>query len=355
MEAKPQRRKKDVSNSEGNYIDAFVKRVFGRILVFVDFLKWYADPEFVDAVDLAKIRPTPTHYIGKDGDERIVDLVFQCPLKDGSGNFLAVIIFEHQSGSLKKIPLKLLRYVSAIWDAEIKEGQKVLSVPYFIVLRTAKKPHRGDYPTIADWLPKGRDGKPLGHVPEIRYTVVDLPERNFSELAGGTELRLALGMLHKMTGGREDEFPEALLPLLEISDEEVQRELLKELLDFAAKAFAAHNRRLDDAKVSRALNSLFHGKEQTMMKTIFEEKFDEGFVAGEARGEARGYAVGEARGVAQGEARGKVLAILQTRFRRVPKSVEKTIRAMRDLTALESWAEFAATCESLAEFKKELH
>ena len=48
------------------------------------------------------------------------------------------------------------------------------------------------------------------------------------------------------------------------------------------------------------------------MKTIFEEKFDDG------------YAVGEARG--------KVLAILQTRFRRVPKDVEKTIRSLTDLT-----------------------
>ena len=120
MEGKPPRRKKNEPKSTGNYIDAFVKQMFGRVLVLVDFLRWYADPEFVEAVELMKIQPASTHYIGKDGDERIVDLVFQCPLKDGRGNFFAVIIFEHQSGSLKKIPLKLLRYISAIWDAEIK-------------------------------------------------------------------------------------------------------------------------------------------------------------------------------------------------------------------------------------------
>lgn len=90
----------------------------------------YADKDFVSAIDLARIRPAVTHYIGKGGDERITDLVFQCPMKNGKANRLAIIIFEHQSGSLKHIPLKLLKYISAIWDTEAKTG-KPLSVPYF--------------------------------------------------------------------------------------------------------------------------------------------------------------------------------------------------------------------------------
>ena len=123
----------------GNYIDAFVKQMFGRVVVFVDFLVNYADQKFVAEIDLTKIKPAPTHYIGQQGDERIVDLVFQCPLKDGSGNLMTVIVFEHQGGNLKKIPKKLLKYISAIWEAETKEGKKVLSAPYFIVLRTGKE------------------------------------------------------------------------------------------------------------------------------------------------------------------------------------------------------------------------
>jgi hypothetical protein len=63
---------------------------------------------------------------------------------------------------------------------------------------------------------------------------------------------------------------------------------------------------------------------------------------------------GEAVGEARGEARGRVLAILQTRFRKVPKDVEKTVRAMTDMTALESLAVHAETCQSLDEFKKAL-
>jgi len=89
--------------SPGHYIDVFVNRMFGQLVVFVDFLLFYADRDFVNVIDLSKIEPAPTHYIGKDADERIVDLVFQCPLQDGSGNMMAVIVFEHQSGSLKGV------------------------------------------------------------------------------------------------------------------------------------------------------------------------------------------------------------------------------------------------------------
>lgn len=142
---------KSKRKSQGNHYDRFVKKMFGRILVFVDFLLHYADQRFISEIDLTKINSVPTHYVGKSGDERIADLVFECPFKDSEdASSLLVIVFEHQNRNLKHVPEKLLKYISAIWDAELKAGKKYLSVPYFIVLRTAKKPHRGRFPVISD-------------------------------------------------------------------------------------------------------------------------------------------------------------------------------------------------------------
>lgn len=344
MKAKPSQTSPEPKvkpKSAGNFIDTFVKRMFGRVLVFADFLANYADPKFVAEIDLRKIKPAPTHYIGKDGNERIVDLVFQCPLKSGKGDLMAVIVFEHQSRNLKWIPHKLHKYISAIWDAEIKEGKKVLSAPYFIVLRTAKKPHRGRYPGISDLLPKGRDGKPLGKTVEIDYDVVDLPAWDFKALVGGPVLRLALGILKKMIEGDGEEFPEALLPLREISDEEQKIELTSELLQFVDKAFAAHNRRLDNATVNEALKPIFREKERTMIKGIFEEKYDEGVAVGRAEGKAEGKAE-------------TVLTLLRTKFNRVPKEVEKSVRQMADPVALDSLAASIINCASMDDFAKAL-
>ena len=74
--------------------------MFGRVLVFVDFLQNYADQNFVSEIDIDKIEPAPTHYLGGKGDERIIDLVWRCPLKVGNGSLMAVIIFEHESKRL---------------------------------------------------------------------------------------------------------------------------------------------------------------------------------------------------------------------------------------------------------------
>ena len=133
------------------------------------------------------------------------------------------------------------------------------------------------------------------------------------------------------------QFLPALLPLLEIADEKQRIELTKELLDFVAKAFAAHNRRLDEAMVSRALKPIFSSKAKNMIKTIFEEKYDEGVAMGKAEAE-----------------RNMVLTFLRAKFKRVPKEVEKAILAISDPIALESWAAQAATCRSMDEFAEAL-
>jgi len=75
---------------------------------------------------------------------------------------------------------------------------------------------------------------------------------------------------------------------------------------------------------------------------ILSEKLDASFGAPyEARGEARGK-------IETG--RNMVLTVLRARFKKVPKTVEKEIRRMTDLIALESWAVQAATCPSMDEF-----
>jgi hypothetical protein len=294
--SEPIETKRDKSKP-GNIYDAFAKSFFGRVVVFADFLRYYGNREFVAEVNLSKIRLAPTHYIGKDGGERIVDLVFQCPLKHGEGTLTAVIVFEHQSGSLRKIPAKLLKYISAIWDAEIKEKKSVLSAPYFIVLRTGKRPHKGRNPKMSDFVAKSKSGSPLGMVPEIDYDVVDLPAQDFSKLTGGAVLRLALGILKKTVEGLEDEFAEAMLPLAEIADEEEKVELTKELLNYVAKA------------------------------------------EGRAEGEARSAAL-------------SVQSVLNARFHTVTPKVQRQLSAITDVSRLENLVGQAAVCPTLKDFEK---
>ena len=194
---------------------------------------------------------------------------------------------------------------------------------------------------MMDLLPKDNDGKPLGKLVEIEYDVVDLPTWDFDRLVGGTVLRLALGILKKMIEGDEDEFPEALLPLRDISDEEQQVELTKELLNFVAKAMAAHNRRLDETLLSRALKPIFKDKGQVMIKTIFDEKYEQGVAEGEARGIEKGIET--------------LLHILTKRLGDVPPNVCDKLHAIHDLDVLGQLTDVALDCKIFAEFKQALN
>lgn len=347
-----QRRTENIKRkSPGNIYDAFIKKMFGRILVFASFLNKYGDPEFVKEIDLDNIQPAPTHYFGKDGDERILDLLFECPFKDGDGTALVVIVFEHQGGSLRNIVRKLLKYISAFWEAEVKAGKKTLSAPYFLVLRTGKKPRHGLLPQINVLLPKNVKGKRIGNNIIVDYDVVDLPAWDSSDLIGIPELRLTLGIVKKMTEGNDDEFPEALRPLLEIKDYEQKVELTKDMLNFVAQSMQAHNRRLDIQIANEALKLVFDEKEvKNMIPTIFEEKFLEGV----AKGKAEGIAKGKAEGIAEGKAE-TLFTVLNTRFKRVPKVMQKKMSTITDLKTLDFLTRLAVTCENLKEFENALN
>ena len=94
---------------------------------------------------------------------------------------------------------------------------------------------------------------------------------------------------------------------------------------------------IDAIAASAAVETIFKGKGPIMMKTIFDAKYDEGVADGKSE-----------------LGRNMVLTVLRAKFKRVPREVEKTIRAISDPIALESWAAQAATCQSMEEFAEAL-
>jgi hypothetical protein len=206
-------------------------------------------------------------------------------------------------------------------------------------LRTGKKPHKKPYPKLSDLLPKDKDGKPIGKVIEVEYDVVDLPAYDLRKLMGGPVLRVVLGVLKKMIEDAGEDFPVALMPLLEMDDAE-KIDVTKEVLPFITQVFAAQGRPLDTKTINKALKPILG---ENMIKTIFDEKFDEGV------------AVGKAEGIAEGEVkkgREVLLKILREKFNKVPRNVENAIRKMNDPVALDSWAVHAAICQSMTEFSE---
>jgi len=113
---------------------------------------------------------------------------------------------------------------------------------------------------------------------------------------------------------------------------------------------AAENRKAVDAYVYAIGEANAETMENLYMQrkkgVILTEKLDAYFT--EKYGGlyfARGEAIGEARGKAE-----TLLTVLRTKFHRVPRATEKTIRQMTDPIALDSWVAHAVTCQSIDEF-----
>jgi hypothetical protein len=84
--------------------------------------------------------------------------------------------------------------------------------------------------------------------------------------------------------------------------------------------------------------------EKMVMSTM-----EELFVQGEKEGRKKG--------IKKGEIKGRILVILKIlnkRFKKVPKSIVKSVNSYTDTIALDSLAELALDCETLAEFEREL-
>ncbi|MDR1141744.1 MAG: Rpn family recombination-promoting nuclease/putative transposase [Planctomycetaceae bacterium] len=320
----------------GNIYDVFAKNIFGMVFVFADFLWNYAEPKFVQSIDLANISPSPTHFIGEKGVEQITDLAFFCPIKGGSG-LKTVVLLEHAGGSLDDLPVRLYSFAGAIWRAEIKEGKKILSAIYFLVIRTGMKPYHRPYPQFTDRLPKDANGQPIGYAPKVPYDVVDLPAFDMADLHGEAVTRIGMGILKKMTEGHEDEFAEAMLPIAEITDDKLKVIVTKDVLDLVAKVFAARGKRLEIEAVYDALTPIFHERTEDMTTTIFDEARMEGEVKGRIEGK-----------------QDVVLAALRKRFTIVPKNIESSIRQMTDPITLDSLVFDVFESRTLDEFSKAL-
>ncbi|MDR1923350.1 MAG: hypothetical protein LBQ66_03155 [Planctomycetaceae bacterium] len=98
-----------------------------------------------------------------------------------------------------------------------------------------------------------------------------------------------------------------------------------------------------------------------MIMSIFDEKILEGEIKGEIKGKAKGRIEGKIEGEIEGQAKGEakaVVAILNERFKSVPRPIHKkveAIREQRDTSKLLSLVLAAATCKSIKDFQNALN
>jgi hypothetical protein len=238
-------------------------------------------------------------------------------LGDPDGKVGTVVLFEIMGKNIFYLPKRFLQYLVGVWNqfAGDESAQKPLPLPYFIVIRIGKgnKHKRTKYPKTSDMCVKV-EGVDFVKGLDFVCDVIELSSyKSVDGLAGGTELRVALGVVKASTEGKaniEEEFKTVLKIVRDCPDYEKKKFMLKNSLQLLNDVLRARGRKFNAEVLDNIISEVLTDKKEIeyMKGSIFDDLISEG----------------KARGIARGEAQ-SVVRVLEERFERVPKTINNKV------------------------------
>jgi predicted transposase YdaD len=281
----------------------------------------------------------------------IADVVYRVPVKGTQKYVSFFVILEHKSYQDFLTVFQLWGYVYTLCRREFQAAEKRgetgknyrLPPVVAIIVHHGETRFRGKTELSELFFPlPGVDD----HLPKLQAMLFDLssiadddPILNDPEVPELKAVLMVLKIVFRRDVGLK--IKDVLEELKPISDDPAMRRLIR-----ATWIYLANNAKYAKRNLDNLLGTFQGVVGEKVMSTLVE--------MWKAEGEARGEARGRAEGRAEGEAKGTVLAFLRVKFKKVPPRIENAVRAMVDLTALQSLAIHAENCKSLEEFAKAL-
>ncbi len=282
--------------------------------------------EIAEVIDWSGLRPLPGSFVDSQYRRSHTDLLFSAPMRDSEA--LIYVLFEHQSSPDRWLPLRLLRYMSRIWESLVKSRERIPGslLPVILPVVLSQNDERWDQPTrLAELLelPASTHAEMLPYVPDFSYRHVQLAEMGFDSIPGTPSGILVLrAMKAQRAGLLLDEVvwdQELILQAPRWVFQLVLRYILGTDVDKAG--FESRLRELSDPEIREDA--------MTLAQRYQQEGRQEGRMAGR---------------------QDDVLEALAVRFGLVPDGLAERIREIRDEEALRACLRSAIRCENLDEF-----
>ncbi|AIL13759.1 hypothetical protein IM40_10170 (plasmid) [Candidatus Paracaedimonas acanthamoebae] len=158
--------------------DRYIRSVFTNPKVVREFFEANLPEKVKEAIDLSNIEPQKESFIDDKLKQQISDILFATKFNNEEG-YLYVLL-EHASTPDKMLPLRLVKYMSAIVDQHLKKsGNNKLPIIYPMVLYSGQKP----FPYSTDLFELYGANKDLAREIMGRpYKLVDLTQASDEEL-----------------------------------------------------------------------------------------------------------------------------------------------------------------------------
>ena len=326
--------------------DALFHAVFSRIENAVGELRAVLPASIASRLDWTSLKLLDGHFVDEELSWRESDLVYSVLLQ--GHRVILYVLFEHQSTSDGWMVLRLLRYMTRIWDRWLADHSNAKSLPVIlpVVLAHAEGGWRAPVSMHELFaLPEEVLAAVAPHVPQFRFVLDDLAERSDAELRARALQALGILALLLMRHAREKQ--DLLHYVREWADlfrQVWQAPNGREALGMLVRYVVLVSERTKIQDLARTLVPVLGDAAGEVVMTEGERLIQ----LGEARGEARGRAEGEARGRAQGRS-AALLAVFSARALPISPELRERIAACTDIALLDKWIARAATSASAAE------
>jgi predicted transposase/invertase (TIGR01784 family) len=310
------------------------------IELFASLLEYYGNTRVVRLIDFGSLRCESPTTIDDHLKEVIGDLRFSAKFKNGS-HAKVFLFFEHQSKKVKRFCLRCIRKLLEFYESCETNPKKMKTrdgkYPYslVVVLYHGKIPWKkmlqmGDLVS----LPPGANR----HFLSVPVILIDSSLIQKENLNGPPALVALLDTLQSASQGN---LPENFDRIVGYFEEVKDDPRTSGWLNSLTRYFLAVTKTNKEV-VARTLAKVLNKKEaEKMVTSTLEELFLKGIKKGKKEGKKEGKIQA-------------VLKVLKVRFKKVPASISQSVNLYTDLIALESLLELAASCETLAEFEREL-
>ena len=312
--------------------DKFCRKTAFNPLYAPDFLKSFGDPTLKELVDLDNVQAAPTTYLSEELKEVLMDGALTTRLLGTQSLAEVLCHMEHKSKPSHTVALQLLAEVGLslrfrwLLAKRPESGTFEPPIPLMIVVYNGDEDWDGEiwFQDLFPDLPE----KLRPFVPQFRVFFINLRRFKYGNLPGKPETQaIAESMMRATDGTFVAHLPGVVQHVADADLGEHQRADLTRNILFYCNGVAP----VTAEQMTNAITTTFKGQEAiNMVEMIKNSWVQEGIEIGEVRGKIK-----------------TLLAVLNGKFKSVPKHVTEDIEKMTDPIALESLTVLASTTTSI--------
>jgi len=333
--------------------DAAYKSLFSNAEMVASLIKDFVPEGFITELDFSTLERCSGSYVTDDIRERHDDIVWRVLWKEKW--IYIYILLEFQKRSDRWMAVRILNYITLLWQDLIKtgklKGNDLLPPVFPIVLYNGSEKWTAAVELTDLMLPL--TGPLAAYQPRQKYFLLEennIPDEKLNKSKGVASLlmRLERADPHELVSVVDD-----ILERLRTPEYNQLREAFKAWILLMLGSNLGMNEVNPDSLDLQEVRAMLAEK-MTQWENNYIQK---GVMIGEARGEARGISIGEARGIFIGESQGVRLALcdlLESRFGILPEAVSSSVEAISDTQKLRSLTRSALQTTSLEAFLEEV-